>query len=38
MICTNYQDKNLKKMIEVGEDIFQLLFLLLEIEMQKQVN
>lgn len=35
MICTNYQDKNTKKMIEVGEDIFQLLMFLLELEMQK---
>lgn len=35
MICTNYQDKNPKKMIEVGEDIFQLLMLLLELELQK---
>lgn len=37
MICTNYQDKETKKVVEVGEDIFQLLMLLLEIEMQKQV-
>jgi len=35
MICTNYQDKNPKKMIKVGEDIFQLLMLLLELELQK---
>jgi hypothetical protein len=40
MICTNYQNQNkeTKKAVESGEDIFQLLFLLLEIELQKQVN
>lgn len=39
MICTNYQNQNkeTKKAVESSEDIFQLLFLLLEIEMQKQV-
>ncbi len=39
MICTNYQNQNeeTKKAVESGEDIFQLLFLLLEIEMRKQV-
>lgn len=37
MICTNYLNKETKKVVEVGEDIFQLLMLLLEIEMQKQV-
>lgn len=39
MICTNYQNQNeeTKKTVESGEDIFQLLFLLLEIEMRKQV-
>ena len=36
----NYQNQNkeTKKAIESGEDIFQLLFLLLEIELRKQVN
>lgn len=37
MICTNYLNKETKKVVKVGEDIFQLLMLLLEIEMQKQV-
>lgn len=37
MICTAYQNKDTENLIEAGEDIFQLLFLLLEIEMQKQI-
>lgn len=38
MICTNYRNKETEKAVESGEDIFQLLFLLLEIELRKQVN
>ncbi len=38
MDCLNYQNKNSKKITEVGDDVFQLLLILLEIEMHKQVN
>ena len=38
MDCLNYQNKNSKKITEVGDDVFQLLLILLEIEMHKQEN